>query len=274
MGFNKFTKADAIRIAAIFFLIGVVYLSLGSNVWSKVKNFTFQFPTVPATLTVTPWVPTQTPSPTHTPAPTGTFTPTPIPTSVLLHGELTSFWNEFDNTDPMRGDWVFAPTVKVEKGLLVIEHSADWGGVYGNPHLNDGQTVLIQFRFDMWSDLHFAVETGEFQTDSYRSWGVGAEGNVFTPVYSEGMLEFESSFEPEEFELEPGTCYVLMLHIGGEDSFIARIWEYGDQENLHSIQLQMNETWKGQKWLPLFLVGPTGRMEIERYEELRSYSEQ
>jgi hypothetical protein len=273
MGFNKFTKADGIRIVATLFLIGIVYLSFGSSVWSKIKTFAFQLPTVPATLTATPRLPAQTPSPTHTPAPTSTFMPTPIPTSVFLPGELTSFWNEFDNTDPLRGDWVFAPTVKVENGLLIIDHSDDWNGVYGNQHLNDGQTVLIQFRFDMWSDLHFAVETGEFQTDSYRSWGVGAN-NIFAPVYSEGTLEFESSFEPEGFELDPGTWYVLMLHIGGENPFSAQIWEYGNNENFHNVEIQMDETWEGQTWLPLFLVGPAGRLEIERYEELKSPAKQ
>ena len=60
-----------------------------------------------------------------------------------------------------------------------------------------------------------------------------------------------------------------MLHIGGSEPFIARIWEYNDPSNILNLQLEMNETWSGQKWLPLFLVGPAGKLEIERYEEIK-----
>lgn len=270
MGFNKFTKGDVLRILVILFLVAVVFFGFGSNLMSKVRQLVFQLPTVPATLTATP-IPTNTrvPSPTSTPGPTDIPSPTPIPTSAFLPGEVVSFWNEFDSTDPLRGDWVFSPSAKVEDGLLVIEHSDDWSGVYGNPHLQDGQTVLIKFRFEAWSELHFALETGEYQTESYRSWGVGSESNIFTPVYSEGTLDFEDPFAPEDVELAPGTWYVLMLHLGGKESFIVRIWEYGNLEEPLAVQVELNESWQGQKWLPLFLVGPQGKLEIDRYEELK-----
>jgi hypothetical protein len=271
MGFNKFNKADGIRVTLVLFLIAVVYFSLGSSLWSDLKQFAFQPPKFPPTITTTP-VPTntKTPLPTFTPAPTSTFTATPIPTSVFLPGKVISFWNEFDHTDPLRGDWNFSPNVKVQDGLLVINHSDDWSGVYGNLHLVDGQTVLIKFRFDMWSDVHMAVETGEFETDSYRSWGVGGENNIFSLVYTEGTLDYGAPFTKDDLELEPRTWYVLMLHIGGNEPFEAQIWEYANPSNAVRLQVEMNETWRGQKWLPLFLVGPAGKLEIDRYEELET----
>jgi hypothetical protein len=275
MDFNKFTKADGIRVVVMFFVIAVVYFSLGSNLWSEIKQLAFQLPIEPSTVTPTATpVPTRIPSPTSTPAPTSTFTPTPIPTSAFLPGEVVSFWNEFDNTDLLRGDWEFSPNVRVKDSMLVIEHSDDWSGVYGNAHLDNGQTVLIKFRFDMWSEIHMAVETGEFETDSYRSWGVGAENNIFSPVYTEGTLEYGGSFTSDELKLDPAKWYVLMLHIGGNKSFIARIWEYGNADNSFNFEVQLDETWQRQKWLPLFLVGPAGRLEIDRYEELKAYSGQ
>lgn len=270
MGFNKFSKSDGIRIFIVLFLIAVVYCSFGSSLWSSLKRLVFQVPESPPTITATA-MPTNTriPFPTSTPAPTSTITPTPIPTSAFLPGEMISFWNEFDNTDLLRGDWVFSPNVKVENGLLVIEHSDDWSGVYGNAHLRDGQTVLIKFRFDMWSDIHLAIETGEFETETYRSWGVGAEGNIFSSVYTEGIVDFGTSFNDDDLELDPNTWYVLMLHIGGNEPFIARIWEYNDPSTAANVQLEMNEAWVGHEWLPLFLVGPEGKLEIERYEEIK-----
>jgi hypothetical protein len=270
MGFNKFSKTDGIRVVIVLFLIAVVYCSFGSGLWSSLKQLVFQTPVPPPTITATV-MPTRTkvPSPTPTPAPTSSFTPTPVPTSAFLSGETLSFWNEFDNTDPLRGDWVFSPNVKVENGLLVIEHSDDWSGVYGNTHLRDEQSVLIKFRFDMWSDLHMAVETGEFETESYRSWGVGAEGNIFSPVHTEGTIDYGSSFSEDDLELKPNTWYVLMLHIGGTEPFIVRIWEYSDPREAQEIQLALSRSWVGHEWLPLFLVGPEGKLEIERYEEIK-----
>jgi len=272
MGFNKFNTTDVIRILIVFFLMAVVYFSFGSNLWSRVRQMVFQAPTTPPTLTGAP-IPTktQTPAPTGTSEPTATFTPTPIPTSAFLPGEVVSFWNEFDNTDPLRGDWVLSPNARVENGMLVIEHSDDWSGVYGNAHLSDGQVILIKFRFEVWSDLHFAVETGEYETDTYRSWGVGAESNIFSPAYSEGTVEYADSFAVEDLELDPGKWYVLMLVIGGKEPFLARIWEYGNIDKSFNLQLEMDETWQGKQWLPLFLAGPQGKIEIERYEELKSY---
>jgi hypothetical protein len=272
MGFNQFSKADGIRIVIVLILIAVVYFSFGSDLGLAMKELTFHLPVLPATITPTPtFTATPNPSPTVTPAPTLTFIPTPIPTSAFLRGQVVSFWNEFDHTDLLRGDWVFFPNVKVENGLLTIEHSNDWSGVYANPHLGDGQTVLIQFRFDAWSDLHFAVETGEYETDSYRSWGVGAEDNIFSPVYSIGTHEYGGSFTEDELKLDPGTWYVLMLHIGAAKPFIARIWEKSNPANAVNYEVQLDETWQSQKWLPLFLVGPTGRLEVERYEELKGF---
>jgi hypothetical protein len=271
MNFNRFSKADGVLVALVLFFIAVIFF--GSNIGPKIKQLAFQLPVLPPTVTPTPTL-TLTPLPsfTPTPLPTSTFTVTPIPTSAYLRGEVTSFWNEFDNTDLLRGDWEFSPNAKVQDGLLVIDHNDAWNGVYGTSHLHDGQTILIQFRFDAWSDLHFAVETGDFETDSYRSWGVGAENDLFSPVYSEGKREYGDSFISDELKLDPGTWYVLMLHIGGNKPFIARIWEYGNPENLHSVEIQLDESWQGKDWLPLFLVGPAGRLEIQRYEELRSYS--
>ncbi len=272
MNFNKFSKDDGIRVLIMLFLIAVVYCGFGSNLWLNLKQLLFQPPEFPPTVTTTP-IPTntKTPLPTSTPAPISTFTPTPVPTSAFLPGEVISFWNEFDSTDPLRGDWVFSPNVKVENGLLVIEHSGDWSGVYSNPHLHDGQTILIKFRFDTWSDIHMAVETGEFETDSYRSWGVGAENDIFSPVYTQGTTDYGSSFTHDDLILDPGKWYVLMLHIGGSEPFIARIWEYNNPSNISSVQVEMNKTWIGQKWLPLFLVGPEGKLEIDRYEELKGH---
>ena len=274
MGFNKFSKADGIRVLIMLFLIAVVYCGFGTDIGSKVKQLTFQLPVVPPTLTTTSTATsTPLPLPTSTPAATSTFPPTPIPTSAFLSGKAISFWNEFDNTDLLRGDWVFFPNVKVKDGLVAIEHSSDWSGVYSNPHLSDDQTVLIRFRFDTWSDIHIAVETGEYETDSYRSWGVGAENDIFSPVYSEGTIDHGGSFTKtkDDLELDPGKWYVLILHIGGSEPFIARIWEYDNPADSFSFEIQMNETWAGKKWLPLFLVGPQGKLEIDRYEELKGY---
>ena len=283
MGFNKFRKTDGIRILLVVSIIAIVYLSAGSQIWTGFKQIVFRMPEPPPTTTPTnvstpspTKTPTLAPTSTYTPSPTliptNTYTPTPIQTSLFLSGEAISFWNEFDSTDPLRGDWVFFPNAKVENGLLIIEKSDDWSGVYGNSHLQDEQTILMQFRFDNWSDIHIAVETGEFGSDSYRSWGVGAEYNIFSPIYSEGTLEFDDSFTPvEDLELDPGKWYVLMLHIGGTHPFVARIWEYTDPTEIYNAQVEMNETWVGQEWLPYFLVGPVGKLEIERYEELREY---
>jgi hypothetical protein len=84
-------------------------------------------------------------------------------------------------------------------------------------------------------------------------------------------MEYENQFTAEDLELEPGKWYVLMLHIGSEEPFEVQIWEYDNPGNILSFQAKMNNTWMSKKWLPLFLVGPVGKLEIERYEELKGH---
>lgn len=271
MGFNKFSRADGLRVALFLFLVAVIYFGLGDRIQFTFKQLFFRLPGPPPTSTTTP-IPTASPVPTqtNTPSPTVTPNPSPIPTSAFLPEAGLVYWNEFDYTDPIRGDWVFFPNVQVEDGLLVIESSELWDGVYGNAHLENGQTILIQFRIDAWSDLHLAVETGEFETDNYRSWGVGAEAGLFSPVFSEGINEYENSFASDDLALVPNDWYILMLHIGeGSDPFLARIWKLYDSESSYEFQMKMDESWSGKRWLPVFLVGPVGGLEIQRYEEIK-----
>ena len=271
MGFNRFSKSDGIRIVLILFIVAVIYFGLGTGIQEELGQIFFKLPLSPATVTWTP-VPTASPTPTQTmtPLPTQTPGPTPIPTSVFLSGQEIVYWNEFDNTDPLRGDWEFFPNVQVDNGLLIIKNSKSWDGVYGNSHLDNGQTILIQFRFDSWSDLHIAVETGEFDTDAYRSWGVGAEAGLFSPVFSEGKNEYENSFTSDDLALNPNDWYILMLHIGRDgDPFVAKIWKQYDLESSYEFQMNVDESWSGKRWSPLFLVGPTGKLEIQRYEEIK-----
>jgi len=267
MDFNKVNRSDVLIVIISLILIAVVYFGFGNTIWSAVKKIEFKLPDTPPTTTPAP-LPTSTPLPTNTPVPF-TPTPTPPPVSALLTGNhLLTYWNEFDSTDPLRGDWVFFTNVAVKDSMMQIEHSDKWDGVYGNQHLLNGQTILMKFRFETWSDLHLAVESGEFGTDSYRSWGIGSEGGIFSPNYSEGIQEYTSSFGPEDIELIPDKWYVLMLHIGNEESFITKIWEFDNIKKSYEVQLQLDETWRNRKWLSFFLVGPTGRLEIDRYEEI------
>jgi hypothetical protein len=271
-----FNKRDIIRLLIVVAVLAILLIGAGDRIMGFVKGFAakapfIDFPTATPTATVVPSVtptPTQTSTPTITPTPTTTPTPTPIPTSSLVNGALLSFWNEFDNSDPIRGDWYLFPNVVINDGLMIIEGSEDWDGAYGNPHLVDGQTVLIQFRYSRGSGIHIAVETGEWKTDSYRAWGVGAEDSEFSPAISEGLLE-RSSWFVGSLQPTPDHWYVLMLHIGGKEPFVSRLWDYNDPSQFLETQIEMDDSWAGLKWSPVLAAGPHARLEIARYEELR-----
>jgi hypothetical protein len=275
MGIQEFNKRDAIRVIIVIALLTVLLVGAGDRILSFIKQVSIGrsdegFPTATSTVAAVPsqtLTPTQTNTPTVTPTPTRTLTPTPIPTSSLVEGAFMSFWNEFDDSDPVRGDWYLFPNVVVDDSLMIIRGSEDWDGAYGNIHLVDGQTILIQFRYSGSSGIHMAVETGEWETETYKAWGVGSEDSDFTPAISEGLLErsvwFSGTLQPV-----PDRWYVLMLHIGGEEPFVARLWDYDDPALFLEAELDMGDSWAGLTWAPVIAVGPYGRLEIARYEEL------
>ncbi|GAB4477450.1 MAG: hypothetical protein Kow00124_20620 [Anaerolineae bacterium] len=274
MGFQQFTRRDALRIIVVL-LLAVLLVGGVSRIEAFVRSILPRraaeaFPTLtPASLIPPTLTPTSTATrpPTITPTPTTTPTPTSIPTSSLVAGEYLSFWNEFDSSDPVRGDWYMFPGVSVNESLLTIQGNQNWDGVYGNLHLVDGQTILVQFRYRDRSGIHLAVETGEWQTESYRSWGVGADDNLFSPAITEGLIEGSTWFSGR-LQPAPDRWYVLMLYIGGKEPFVARIWDFENPTLFLEAQLEMDDSWAGLIWAPVFAVGQYGTLEITRYEEL------
>jgi hypothetical protein len=278
MSFSNWGLRDIIRVLVVILALMVLLLGLGITP-KRLTQRDLSTPTAATTPSPTP-PPTSTPTPTLTPtptqtlilAPTSTFTPTPIPTSAFVAHVPISFRNEFDNTDLIRGDWNFFPTVRVENGLMIVQGSDDWDGAYGNLHLNDDQTVLIQFRYSPGSDIHIAVETGEWQTPSYKAWGVGSEDNIFTPAITEGTTELGGWLQGN-LRYGPDHWYVAMLYIGGANDFAARLWDYEDPSKFLEVQHRMGNAWAGLTWSPVIAVGPGGMLEVERYEELEGRPE-
>ena len=269
MGFNKFTIWDLLRIIAVLVIIAIVYFGFIEDIdWqfsNRVDNPTTEYRSPEPSSTLIP-----SSQPTSTLLPTFSEEPEPSSTpeldSQLLDGQTLLFWNEFDQTDPVRGDWYLFPNVKIEDGLASIESTANWDGIYGDLHLEDGQAILVKFRFYEDSDFYITFETGEWLTDSYRAWGIGSEDGVIAPVISDGNLEYTGEFSGFS-ELLPDHWYVVMLYIGGSKPYNIKIWDFAEKIVLLEYTSQMDDRWVGLIWSSTMIVG-SGFLEIDRYEEI------
>lgn len=270
MGFNKFSVWDFLRILAVLVILGLFYLGLSNT-------FDWQFGNRPGTPVPDTPEPeptstnTPTPRPTSTAVPTSTPEPSPTPmvySQLLNYNQTITYWNEFDNTDPVRGDWYMFPNVVIEDGLVVIEATENWDGVYGGVHLEDNDAILVKFRFSELASFYIMIESGEWLTDSYKSWGIGSDNGEISPVIADGSLEYFGTFSKDLY-LTPDHWYFVLLYIGGEENYRLEVWDFAEKMILAEFSSDMGERWVGQEWSPSMIVG-SGYLEIDRYEEINN----
>jgi len=276
MSIEKVRARDILLLVAVVVVLALLLFGAGDRIRRGINRFVLEplaqaerptaSPAVQAALAPTA-TQVRTPTPTFTPTPGPSPTPTPVPTSALVEGAVIAFWNEFDATDPVRGDWYLFPSVSIENGMMVIGGTDDWDGAYANQHLREGDTVLVLFRYSEGAGIHIAVEAGQWNTSTFRAWGIGAENDEFSPAITEGTVE---RTEQLTGWLLPGAdhWYVLMLYIGGAEPFEARIWGANDPSRYSEIVLDMGEGWAGLAWSPVLAAGPNSILEIDRYEEV------
>lgn len=181
--------------------------------------------------------PTATPQPTETLVPTSTATTTPKPTNTPIPPTPTveppSVLSEYladvrvvkiDNFDNLNGWGTYdSQTGKLSDGMYVITGHGDWSaGLVRNGKFGEGKGLMFEFKYDKGTEFEFILDKGEYQTDSYRRFGVFGFGypqaNLTQGKNAIGYKNLSGNFRPQ-----PDTWYNYMAGVGFEGNFIALI---------------------------------------------------
>lgn len=200
---------------------------------------------IPPTATIVP--PTNTPIPTNTPKPTSTPippTPTLIPPAALaeyLENPRIVKVDSFDNSN----SWELY-VGKVTNGVLEIVGN-DWNGIVREGTFQEGDGILINFKYTKGSEFELLFDKGEWWTDPYKRFGVYlavdyAESNLW-----DGKKGLGFNYLRGNFYLTPDTWYSLLMTIGKDGDFFALVYDPSNPEKIIKDRRKI-EGWKGINW--------------------------
>jgi hypothetical protein len=201
-------------------------------------------------------------------------TPTPIPVSAFIPDAEVFFQTDFDSEEELPETWSATHTV-FEDGVAVVDANEDWQGLYTGYRWASGETLLWRFRYAAGSQANISVSAGEWETASFRQWGILNDHGQMTPQFWEGERYLLLGWHEGFVQLEPDHWYVLMIHIGSPDEpFVIRIWD----EEVPGAVMETRQTfgdpgWDNLQWNASATNGPTGALEIDHFEAIQDLPE-
>jgi hypothetical protein len=221
----------------------------------------------------TPMPPTDTPVPTATPTKPPTSTPVPpTPTlappsmlSELLDDVVIKSADNFDNIDK----WITwnSQTAKVSNGVVEINGQPDWnGGFVQSNKFNEGMGVVIEFKKISGTEYSFLVDTGEWDTDSYRSFGViNYDGNRPRALVTQGKNYIGGNNLYGNLSLTKDNWFSFAIAIGKNGEFFAVVWDLNDPSHRAIYHETLNEKWIGKTWKFLIQTNTGTTLNVDNF---------
>jgi hypothetical protein len=199
-----------------------------------------------------------------TPAPAATVTPLPPTATVAPPSNLSEFVEgitvtAFDDFSSVDGWTPYNPgTGSLLDGAFQITGQEDWSsGLVRNKSFDEGQGVVLEFKYSKGSEFEFILEAGEYQTDSYRRFGVFGfefpQANLTQGPNDLGHKNLQGNFQPH-----PDTWYNFMVGIGFDGNFIALIWAPSDPSDFIIYKESIGEKWDNLTWTFTAKAADTG----------------
>jgi len=168
--------------------------------------------------------------------------------------------------------WYFeSGYVKASDGLLEITGTPNWATrISRERSLNEGEGVLILFKYDVGAEIVFNMGSGEWGTSSFREWDIG--GTDFYASLTQGTSdEAPDGSLIGNLTSNPYTWYYLLLAIGKEGEFVAQVWERDDPSQKGEYRRTFNEDWVGLAW-DFWIDANKGKAYVDAFTEI-SFSE-
>ena len=212
-------------------------------------------------------------------------TPTPqkvTPTQIQVHDEVVkinmpdflknaaiAYAEGFSSKTPEA--WYITSSSEIENNVLTFQGN-NWidKNVFIRNDFNDYQGVLMAFQCSPDSLAQIALETGQWESSSFRSWGINCKTDsqsAIEPNITQGREGFARAPFTGNLIFEPDHWYALLLTVGGDGEFIARIWE-PDQPEVYTELRQLNGSeWDNRRW-SLLIGGEKGSISITNFQIL------
>lgn len=217
-----------------------------------------------------PYIPNQGGTTSMAETPEATPSPTPIPMSEFFPNMQARFQTGFDDQLALPDTWTIANT-EFQDGIAVVRANQDWTGIFTDYEWSSGDTLLWRFRFAARSQANISVTAGEWQTSSFRQWGILNNHGYILPHFWEGDRYLLLGWQEDRSELLPNHWYVLAIHIGSFDEpFVVRIWDQDAPDDFVETRQAFDDPgWANVQWNAGTINGPTGELDIDQFEAIQ-----
>jgi hypothetical protein len=227
---------------------------------------------VPPTLTSVPPTDTPIPTATSTKPPTSTPippTPTLAPPSILSELIDNVIITSVDNFDNIR-KWETwnSQTAKVSNGVVEIQGQPEWnGGFVQLKKFGEGTGVVIEFKNTSGKEYSFGMDTGEWNTDTYRSFGViYYVGNLPRVLLTQGKNNVGSgSYLNGNLSLKKDTWYGFAIAIGKDADLFSMVWDLNDPSHRAVYHEKLNDKWIGKTWKFLIQANTGTSLNVDNF---------
>lgn len=184
-------------------------------------------------------IPTSPPRLTNTPAPTASIENTFPNLSVVKT-------DSFD--DPNDPEWWFdASVAEIKNGVLQIVGKNWRGGDYAED-LNKGFGIIVNFKYTKDSKFEMYFYNGDWDTDSYKRFGVQISNNDVMQSIWQGKTQTPQQSIVGSLSLNPGTWYSLLLIIRKNNEFFAHIWNPENPAQAIEYKNTFTADWRDLPW--------------------------
>lgn len=249
-------------IGSIFIVLAFLIL-LASACAPAPTSLPTSIPPTSTSLPTETSAPTKTPVPTKTPIPPTATVQAPDKASEFLNGVQVVYLDTFD--DPSRGGWGF-DAGKVKGGVLEVM-GKNWNGLFRERDFKDNQGVIIDFTFTKGSVFEMLMDSGEWNTDPYKRFGIYMEKNApMVNVWVKSKF-LGGSYLSGNLKPQPDTTYTVLMVLLPDGGFLSTIWDPADPSKALFYRELVGKNWANLTWK--FRIGAdSGTILFDNYREI------
>lgn len=255
-------------------LMTLCILGLGV-LWIVYQLFSFPVPVSgPATIEATS--PSSSPIETPTGSPSNTVRPTiavPSGTSFAASekDKVTEFLRDvqivhadtFD--DPTVAGWEFE-IGEIRNGTLEAIGKENMDAMFRTRKFGEGEGILIDFSYTENSTFIAFVNSGSYNTDSYRRFGLFVENGIpLTDIYEGG--EYIWGGFSGNLSAGANQTYTLLFAILPDGELLEVVWDIENPDHALEYRNRFGDSWAGLPWIFVIQID-TGTITFDNFKEI------
>jgi Tol biopolymer transport system component len=173
--------------------------------------------------------------------------------------------------DPSLANWTYETGVlQTADGVLQIQGVANRANqVRPKQDFYGGDAALALFKYDAGANPYLFLETGEWETPTYKRGGISADSynSVFLTEMYVGTSQVGETPLLGDNTAASSTWHYLLLAIGQDGEFVAQVWPRDDPSRRAEYRHTFGQEWVGHPWT-LVLQTDSGNLYIDSYTQI------